>query len=624
MFVMGTAGHVDHGKSSLVLALSGIDPDRLPEEKERGLTIDLGFAWMTTNSGQTVGIVDVPGHERFVKNMIAGVGAIDFVLFVVAADDGWMPQSSEHLAILEYLNVRRGLVAVTKKNLVESDWLQLVLDDVRQRTSSTFLKDSPIVAVDSLSGDGLEDLKTAIDDIVQELPTPQNIGKPRMYIDRAFSIPGRGAVVTGTLTGGDIRSGQNLLIVPGGLKARVRELQIHGQPTNEAAPGQRVAVNLAGVDKADLHRGQCLVDERDADVFDRLWTHVDVLPEATHPLTAGRPVLVLVGTAEPEGIAYPLEPETIAPGVGGLVELRLTEPIKARLGDHFVLRWPTPQVTIGGGTILDLGGPRRWRKRAGFKDHLRARLSGALTDYRETELHREGYRKRDRFLINAPFASADIDADIADAVRTGSVVVTQSFVFSRAFADEVLTRLVSLLRSVHKDRPYAAGVNLSQLSGQLDVEREPLSELLRLFEADQAVGRTGEYYHVPEHTAQLPAEWADESKALWRMLTDGAFQPPTRAELEAASPNARAIVAFWQGEGRVVVVGEGILLPAERFAEARERIAGFLGRAESITPADVRDLLNTTRKYAVPILEACDREGLTRRVGDVRVLAHSE
>ena len=235
MYVMGTAGHVDHGKSSLVLALSGIDPDRLPEEKERGLTIDLGFAWMTTNSGLTIGIVDVPGHERFVKNMIAGVGAIDFVLFVVAADDGWMPQSTEHLAILKYLNVKRGLVAVTKKALADPDWLQLVIDDVRQKTADTFLRGAPIIAVDSLSGDGIDELKSAIDQIVQDLPLSPDIGKPRLYIDRAFTIAGRGAVVTGTLTGGTLNSGQNLRIVPGDLRARVRELQMHGKPAETAA-----------------------------------------------------------------------------------------------------------------------------------------------------------------------------------------------------------------------------------------------------------------------------------------------------------------------------------------------------------------------------------------------------
>ncbi len=621
MFVMGTAGHVDHGKSSLVLALSGIDPDRLPEEKERGLTIDLGFAWMTTNSGQTVGIVDVPGHERFVKNMIAGVGAIDFVLFVVAADDGWMPQSSEHLAILEYLHVQRGLIAVTKKNLVEPDWLQLVIDDVKEKTGKTFLAGAPVLAVDSLSGDGLDDVKTAIDEIVQKLPSPPDIGKPRMYIDRAFSIAGRGAVVTGTLTGGSLQTGQNLSIVPGARKARVRELQIHGQPTNTAAPGQRVALNLAGVDKADLHRGQCLVDERDTDVFDRLWAHVDIWAEVTHPLGPGRQVLVLDGTAEPEGIAYPLEPETIAPGTGGLVELRLAEPIKARLGDHFVLRWPTPQVTIGGGMILDLGGSRRWRKLSGFAEHLRQRMSGKLTDYRDTELSREGYRKRDRFLINAPFSADDIEADLQSAVQAGDVVITPSYIFSRSFSVALQQQLTSILQQIHTERPYSPGVNLSQLADQLNIDVEPLSELLRALESDGVISRTGEYYHVPGHSAQLPSEWTNESKSLWQRLNSAGFQPPTRAELESASPNARAIIGFWQGAGRIVVVGDGIILPTEAFDEARQRVRTHLSNAESISPADMRDLLNTTRKYAVPLLEAFDREGLTRRVGDVRVLA---
>ena len=619
MYVMGTAGHVDHGKSSLVLALSGIDPDRLPEEKERGLTIDLGFAWMTTNSGLTIGIVDVPGHERFVKNMIAGVGAIDFVLFVVAADDGWMPQSTEHLAILKYLNVKRGLVAVTKKALADPDWLQLVIDDVRQKTADTFLRGAPIIAVDSLSGDGIDELKSAIDQIVQDLPPSPDIGKPRLYIDRAFTIAGRGAVVTGTLTGGTLNSGQNLRIVPGDLRARVRELQMHGKPAETAAPGQRVAVNLAGIETGDLHRGQCLVAESDAATVDRLWASVNILVEAAQPLKAERTVLVMLGTAEPEASAYPIEPTVISPGGEGLVELRLSAPIKARLGDHFVLRWPTPQVTIGGGTVLDVGGTRHLKRDPQFIALLQRRRDGSLQTYCETEIAKTGYARHAGFLDHAPYSHEHVLAALHELEQSGRILLTPGWILDLASIEHVRARVHAVLATAHRERPSVAGINLAHLAEQIGIESEAMAELTRLLEAEGAIARTSDAYHLPSHQAQLPPEWSDESQQLWRALTKDVFQPPLRNDLEALSANGRAIVGYWVSTQKVVAIGGGVIFPTETFSDIRQRVVTHFTKAQELSAAELRDMLGTTRKYAVPILEALDREGVTRRVGDVRV-----
>jgi selenocysteine-specific elongation factor len=349
MYVMGTAGHVDHGKSTLVIALSGIDPDRLPEEKARGMTIDLGFAWMTTASGEAIGIVDVPGHERLVRNMVAGVGALDFVLLVVAADDGWMPQSAEHLAILEFVGVKRGIVVITKSDQVDADWLELVRADVADKISKTFLHDAQIHSVDSISGNGLDALRQSIDTITQSLTPRKNLVRPRLFVDRVFTIAGRGAVVTGTLIDGSLTVGQSVAVEPGNLRARVRDLQVHKQQVADAAPGQRVAVNLSGVSQSELQRGTCIVSADDAETTDRLWTYVTVWADAVKPLKAQREVLVMLGTAEPEAFAYPVGVEEINPGEAGLCELRLTTPVKACVKDRFVLRWPTPQVTVGGG-----------------------------------------------------------------------------------------------------------------------------------------------------------------------------------------------------------------------------------------------------------------------------------
>ncbi len=621
MYVMGTAGHVDHGKSSLVLALSGIDPDRLPEEKARGLTIDLGFAWMTTNSGQMLGIVDVPGHERFVKNMIAGVGAIDFVLFVIAADDGWMPQTAEHLAILQYLNVSRGIVAVTKKDLADPDWLNLVMEDARERLSSTPFADAPIIAVDSISGKGIDDIKAAIDTMVQSLPSRPDIGKPRLFIDRAFAMAGRGGVVTGTLLEGALETGQSVAIVPGDLRGRVRELQVHGHSVAKAPPGQRVAVNLAGVELGELSRGQCIVAENDTETIDRIWADVTILPDATHPLKAERRVLVMVGSAEPEGIAYPIAPEGLAPGQRGFCEFRLLSPLKARLRDRFVLRWPTPGITIGGGTILDVGGTRHTKRAADFNSRMERRLQGTLDAYRDTELRKEGYASAKGFLRHSPFAESAIDTDLRDAESRGEVFRSGPLVFHPEWFAQVKSRLLEILSEVHNAQPHLAGLNLAEWAKRADVSDEPMAQIVKLLEADNSVSRSGEAYHLPTHNPGLPAEWTAEGDRLWSSIESGGAQPPTRPDLEAAAPHAKQIIAFWVASGRLTALGDGVVFPADVFNTIRGRVTDHLKKARQMSAAELRDLLGTTRKYAVPILEALDREGLTRRVGDLRVLA---
>lgn len=624
MYVLGTAGHVDHGKSALVMALSGIDPDRLPEEKARGLTIDLGFAWMTTAPGETIGIVDVPGHERFVKNMIAGVGAIDFVLFVVAADDGWMPQSAEHLAILQFLGVSHGIVVITKRDIVEPDWLTLVADDVRRRLAGTFLENALLVMVDSLSGQGLAELKSAIDAMVTTLPRRGDLGKPRLYIDRAFTMTGRGVVVTGTLIDGMLETGQTLAIVPGNLKARVRELQVHGHPVTTVSPGQRVAVNLAGVEGTQLHRGQCLVAPSDAETADRLWADVHILPEATHPLERGRRVLVMAGTAEPEGVAYPLDGGSIPPGGHGFCELRLHEQFKVRLRDRFVLRWPTPGVTIGGGVVLDVGGTRLSRRDPGLAARLQMRRTGTLTAYRTTELQKKGYAERAHFLSEGPFPVADIDADLLTAEGSGEVILSGHWILDPSWVAQVTARLVETLKRWHDVNPHSAGLNLVQWQEQAKVGGAPMDELAARLAAEGRVARSGDAYHLPVHTARLPQEWTTEADALWRSIATGGFQPPPRPDLEAFSEHARVIIGFWVSTGRVVALGEGVIFPVEVFKKIRAMVVAELQKTKSLTAAQLRDLLGTSRRYAVPILEALDREGITRRVGDIRVLTENE
>lgn len=625
MFVMGTAGHVDHGKSTLVTALSGIDPDRLPEEKARGMTIDLGFAWMTTPSGQTIGIVDVPGHERFVRNMIAGVGAIDFVLLVIAADDGWMPQTEEHLSILRFLRVQRGIAVITKSSLADSDWLELVKADVSEKVRGVFpaQQETKIITVDSISGSGLDELKSAIDETVKLLPPRRDVGKPRLYIDRVFAMTGRGAVVTGTLIDGTMSSGQTVAIVPGNETARVRELQIHKQAVQYAAPGQRLAVNLAGIDAANLSRGQCLVTGEDTETFDRVWAHVSILPDVRLPLDREREVLLMVGTAEPSAAAFPVG-DDIAPGANGLCEFRLKEPIKARLKDRFVLRWPTPQITIGGGEILDFGGPRRRQRNETWTAHLQARVDAPLSVYRASELQTHGFRSAANFLKHGPWGGDEVTADVSRGITDGTVISQSGFYFEPGWLKATSERLIRVLSDIHRNQPFLPGLNRSEWGDRAEVSDHAMPAITDWMLVAKLVAQSGEAFHLPEHVAELPQAWRADDTKLWGMVTAAGLQTPTRDELEALSPNGKAIINYWVSSGRAVAFGDGIILPVDTLNAARQRVVESLSSGKSLAAGQLREVLGTTRKYAVPILERLDREGITRRIGDERVLCDSQ
>ncbi|HUS15670.1 MAG TPA: selenocysteine-specific translation elongation factor, partial [Chloroflexia bacterium] len=361
MYVLGTAGHVDHGKSTLVKALTGIDPDRLQEEKEREMTIDLGFAWLRLPGGAEVSVVDVPGHERFIKNMLAGVGGIDAALLVIAADEGPMPQTAEHLNILHLLGVDRGLVVITKRDLVDADWLDLVQEEVRDRLAGTTLAGAPLVPVSARTGAGLDDLKTAIAALLARTTPRVDRGRPRLPIDRVFSVAGFGTVVTGTLVDGSLQTGQEIEIVPGGLKSRVRGLQSHKHKAEVAPPGGRVAVNVGGLAVDDLHRGQVVTTPGWLHATTRIDARLHLLPDAPKPLAQNAILDLFAGAAESSCRVTLLDAEKLEPGRAGWVTLRLLTPVPVVKGDRFILRQPSPSVTIGGGVVIDAH-PRRHRR----------------------------------------------------------------------------------------------------------------------------------------------------------------------------------------------------------------------------------------------------------------------
>ncbi|MCJ7655293.1 MAG: selenocysteine-specific translation elongation factor, partial [Dehalococcoidia bacterium] len=378
MFVIGTAGHIDHGKSVLIQALTGIDPDRLPEEKERGMTIDLGFAWMKLPSGQEVGIVDVPGHERFVKNMLAGVGGIDLALLIVAADEGIMPQTREHLAILDLLDITKGIVVITKKDLVDEELLSLVRLEIDELIKSTTLAEAPVVAVSAVTGEGLPDLVLTIDRLLISAEPRKDVGRPRLLIDRVFTIAGSGTVVTGTLVDGSLSVGQEVEIVPSGLKARLRGLQTHKARIDVAKPGSRVAANLAGVAVSQLERGDVLTSPGWLVPTARVDVRLRMLSDLKHALRHGATVSFFSGTAEVMAKVHLLEKEKLDSGDISWAQLALAKPVALVKGDHFIIR--SPMDTLGGGHIVNSHAPRHRRFRTAIIRTLKVRGEGAIED----------------------------------------------------------------------------------------------------------------------------------------------------------------------------------------------------------------------------------------------------
>ncbi|MFC1475583.1 selenocysteine-specific translation elongation factor [Candidatus Zixiibacteriota bacterium] len=619
MFVLGTAGHVDHGKSALVKALTGIDPDRLPEEKNRGLTIDLGFAWYTAVDDTPIGIVDVPGHERFIKNMIAGVGAIDFVLFVVAADDGWMPQSTEHFDILRFLDVKHGLVAVTKVDLVKPDWLELVVDDIKDKMADTFLAEAPIIPVSSITGAGLDDLKTAIDKLIGGLPRREDLGRPRLFLDRAFTIAGRGSVVTGTLIEGSFAVGDDVMLVPSGHKARVRELQSHKQKVERVGPGRRVAVNLSGIERSDLARGECLVKLEDARTYTFMLVRLSLLADSKWSIKTGRKLLALLGTAEPEAVCRLLETDEIKPGESAIAELRLSSPVKARLGDRFVLRVPTPGVTIGGGQVLDFPAHRVTRSNTVYLALLQRRAEKiSLPVILQTEMAKEGWLSATTLPADVPYSATAIQQAITDFIDTGEWSSIAKGYVDAGSAEKLKTGALELLQRRHQDQPFTYGYNETEWQKKLRVPGELFKALLISWLDGGLVKVKDGRYYLPDFSPGLPAAWQAEADRLEKLIVDGGMAPPVRSELENTGEHAREIISLWLSMGQMVGLPEGVIYPLRVLNEAIDKIREICAKNGSITVAQARDALGTTRKYVVPLLTHTDKLGLTRREGDLR------
>src|SRR5690554_1010049 len=619
--VIGTAGHVDHGKSTLVQAMTGIDPDRLAEEKQREMTIDLGFAWLTLPSGRTVGIVDVPGHRDFIENMLAGVGGIDLALLVIAADEGVMPQTREHLAILDLLGVTNAVVALTKIDMVpDPEWLELVALDVSELLDQTALRDAPIVPVSARTGDGLPDLLTALDAALGKQPPRPDLGRPRLPIDRIFTISGFGTVVTGTLTGGSLHVGDEVVIQPRGLHARIRGLQSHKEAISSAQPGSRVAVNLSGVDRGDIQRGDVVTRPGTL----RGTTLIDVqfryLPDAGRPLQHNAEVKFFSGAAESVAHVRLVGNRELLPGEEGWLQLRLAQPLALDKRDRFILRYPSPAQTIGGGVVLDPHPPHRWRR---FKPEVIARFetlaAGTPEDLVLHALQGETALTPADLAARTGLAGSAIEAALAALAGEGQVFELLSGSWMALAAWQRLTgRMQAELAAYHQRNPLRLGMPREALRSRLGLSGKLFQPFVQRAVESGILVDAGTALSLPKHRVTFtPAQQA----AIDRLMREFQAQPTTPpATRDAAALVGEDVLAALVEQGRLVQVNEDVLFDADTYAELVRQVEQFIEREGSITVAQARDLFNTSRKYVLALLEHLDSIGVTRRTGDERVL----
>jgi len=623
--VIGTAGHVDHGKSTLVTALTGINPDRLKEEREREMTIDLGFAWLTLPDGEQVSIVDVPGHEDFIKNMLAGVGGIDAALLVVAADEGVMPQTREHVAILDLLQVRSGVVALTKIDLMDDpEWLDLVREEIREFLAGTVLAAAPIIPVSARTGQGIDQLLAALQEAMEQAPLRPDRGRPRLPIDRIFTMPGFGTIVTGTLSDGSLHVGQEVQVLPKGLHSRIRGLQTHKQKVDVAAPASRVAANLVGVDVSDLARGDVVAAPgvyQPTDLFD---ARLQLLHDALHPLPHNATVDLFIGASVAQARLRLLDRDELEPGEAAWVQMEAAAPLVAVARDRFIIRQPSPSATLGGGFVVDPHPGRRHRRyQREVLERLETLAHGTPEEIVLQTLERLGPVPPQPLLAQAGLPRDVAEAALAELRASGQVLplapgAEAGALISRAQWQSLAGRVRSLLEAYHTQYPLRSGMPREEMKSRLNLEARTYGDALQRASVEGVAEATEAVVRLPGWRPRFTAEQERRVQALLARFAQSPYSPPGIAEAEA-EVGADVLAALVE-QGRLVRLSDAVLLSAEAYQAMLGQVLERLRRGESVTVATVRDLFGTSRKYALAFLEYLDRQHITRRVGDERVL----
>ena len=620
MYVIGTAGHVDHGKSTLVKALTDIDPDRLPEEKAREMTVDLGFAWMTLPSGREVSIVDVPGHERFIKNMLAGVGAIDLAMLIVAADESVMPQTREHLAILDILQVRRNLVVITKTDLVDEEMVELVMAEVEDALKGTSFENSAMVGVSANTGAGLDDLRSALDGILDDTEARRDLGRPRLPVDRCFTISGFGTVVTGTLIDGVLAVGQEVELAPSGRRGRIRGLQSHKTKVENTQPGVRLAVNISGLARTEVQRGEILTTPGWLRPTRRLDAQLRMVRGAPHSLRHNEGVTFHLFTSETTARVRLLDADRLAPGVEGWVQILLNDSLPMVKGDFFVIR--SAEDTLGGGQVVDPNPRRRHRR---FSPEVEERLmmldQGTGEDILLSVAEQWGPCDLTTLSRRSNLPASEVVERTASLVDDGDVVVlgelgtdNDAVVYSAQGWDILKSKMFVSLQTYHGQYPLRRGAPVQEIRSRLGLSQPAFTRALARLAGESYVVEEAPFLRLPGHQVTLTPKMQQQVAEYLKILGREPYTPPGDQPLEAE------LLGVLIDQGQVVRVNPSVVFTAAAYREMADRVVSHLQSNESITVAEARTMFNSSRKYVLPLLEYLDQQHITRRVGDERVL----
>jgi selenocysteine-specific elongation factor len=629
--VVGTAGHIDHGKTSLVKALTGTDTDRLPEEKARGITIDLGFAFLEEPEGLTIEIVDVPGHERFVRNMLAGVGGIDLALLVIAADEGVMPQTREHLAICSLLRIKTGLVALTKVDLVEPDWLELVKDDVAGLARGTFLEGAPILAVSAKTGEGLAELRAALRTLGVAVPARPADQLPRLPIDRVFTVKGFGTVITGTLMTGRFVADDRVEVYPRGVQAKIRGLQTHGHSVAEARAGQRTAMNLQGIERAAVTRGDVVGSPGALIASVLVDGTLELLKDAPRPLKSRDRIRFHTGTSEIMARVLLLDRAELSPGEQAFARFRLEAPLVALPGDRFVVRSYSPIVTIAGGALLDIDPPRFKRKAPALVAHLALLAESAPEDVVEEHVRQVGTAGVRLAALSGrvPFGPGRLRGILGALEASGRLLVVERDWFLHPESEQrVRVQALAALEEFHRANPLKPGMSREELRRRAgDTDERVFAHLLGRLDAERLVRSERDKVRLASHEVQLsPTQQRVVDQVESDFLRTGAAPPSPAEALSHAGVTGDEEHELFQVlvEGkRLVRIKESLFFHTQALDTIQEKLVALLRERKDIGPADIKDLLGVSRKYAIPLLEYFDGRRVTMRVGERRVLRGS-
>ena len=631
MRVIGTAGHVDHGKSTLIEALTGIHPDRLKEEREREMTIDLGFAWLELPGGEPVGIVDVPGHRDFIENMLAGIGGIDAALFVVAADEGVMPQTREHLAILDILQINGGIIVLTKIDMVsDGEWLDLVEEDVRRVVAGTILQDAPIMRVSAKNNLGLSELLVTLEEVLEEKPPRQDLGRPRLPVDRVFSIAGFGTVVTGTMSDGHLQVGDEVEILPDGTHGRIRGLQTHKQKEELAIPGSRTAINISGMGLDAVKRGNVVAHPGDYQPTRRMDVKFRLLPNVSQSLKHNTEVKLFIGAAEVIARVRALGDEEIQPGEDGWLQLEMREPIVAIRGDHYIIRRPSPGETLGGGRVVDPHPKGRHKRFApGLLERLESLSAGAPEDIFLQSLAamqsaplREVTQQSNLEIDSAQMALENLldrgEIIILETINGELLVNRDVLVTTKGYWNQTSMAALVVVGDYHQAYPLRRGMPKEELKSKLKVSPRFFSRLVTKLTHESMLREEGPLIFQPEHEIRFSAQQEEKVNQLLHQFSTSPYSPPS---IKDSKPAVGEDVYQAMVELEMLIpVSSEVVFRKQDYDHMVAEVKGLIQEVGTISAAQVRDHFHTSRRYALALLEHLDEIGVTVRQGDVRKL----